>query len=765
MKPSRMFYVAALLGGTILSSEVNAQTDQIHSPKIPPEAGLPRPVARGATAHSDAGAATPSPAESATSRSEGEIVVTARKRNESVQEVPISIAVASGETLRRVGISSIEGLTAITSGLTMRRSANQVTVPTLRGLGTGTSSETFEQSIAEFLDGTYIGRAPEYEGGIFDLQRVEILKGTQAALLAKNTSLGAISYVTRKPGNDFEYNLSGGYELALESYNFEGGATIPLTQNLSVRVSGMARHQGGWVRNDITGNDDPRTNAWAGRIIAQLKPTDDLSVTLLYQHFNTRTKGNAVEFVADVLGNGQRFALLAGNPNFEANLDGHSSPTNGAFGEHAKTTGDRLIGTLTYDIGGSTLTSVSSYSRFDQDVTGDKDFNTGLYANQITYLGNKLFSQELRFASPAGQPLNYILGVYYQNEEFQYRRFSQTQVIVPNGTFSDGLTISTDTYSAFGSANYEITNGLSANLGVRVTHEPRRGAYTDRIYSVPGSIVALFPAFPAATRRISETNVDGSVGLQYKTSGGSLYYASASRGTKSGTFLSAPSTPATAVIPSERATTYEAGAKWTLDQGIFNLSVFHTTIDNLQQANFNGSIFITDPRKVRSYGAELEASYRLTDSLRSTASITYAHARQVADAAHPDDNSRVVNAPLWSGSVGLAYDQPVGNDFRLTANGDVEFRSEVIFVPEASSAGYGTNPRVAVVPPGKANAKLNARIGFGPLSDKWEVAVLGRNLNNRRVLGYAIPATFQAGAAVGSSDLPRTVMIQFSVKY
>lgn len=762
MKAFHVSYMAALLTGSVLSTSALAQT----APAVSTPARADAASSQGgqaATAQPEAPASQENGA--STSQGNGDIVVTARKRAESVQDVPIAIAVASGDTLQRAGVTSFDGLSAITSGLTMRRSANQVTVPTLRGLGTGTSSETFEQSIAEFLDGTYIGRAPEFEGGIFDLERVEILKGTQASLLAKNTSLGAVSYVTRKPGKTFTYNITSGYEFALDSYNVEGGITVPLSDTFGLRFSGMARSQGGWVRNDITGNDDPRTHAWAGRLIAQWAPTSELEATLLYQHFDTRTVGNAVEFVADVLGNARRLALLAGNANFEAVLDGHSSPTNGAFGEFAKTIGDRVIGTVTYDIGRSTLTSVSAYSRFNQDVTGDKDFNTGLYVNQITGLSNKQFSQELRFTSPSDQALSYILGVYYQNEIFNYSRFLQAQVIIPNGTFSDGLKISTDTYSAFGSANIRISQGLSANVGVRVTHEPRSGAYIARTYSVPGSIGALYPAFPAATRRIDGTNADGSIGLQYKTSGGSLYYVSASQGTKSGTFLSAPSTPANADIPSERARTYEAGAKWTLDRGTLNVSVFHTTIRNLQQANYNGSIFITDARNVRSVGAELDAAYRLTDDLRATASVTYARARQLEDAAHPGDTSRVVNAPLWSGRGGLAYERDVGSDFRLTATGDVEFRSEVIFGPESTTAGYGTNPRIAVVPPGEANANLNARIGFGSRDDTWEVALVGRNLNNRRVLGYAIPATFQTGAAVGASEMPRTVMLQLNVKY
>lgn len=708
--------------------------------------------------------ADPPPIAQNTTANPDEIVVTARKRSESVQNVPISVDVTSGETLQRTGIVDLDGIKTLTTGLTMRRSANQVTVPTLRGLGTGTSSETFEQSIAEFIDGTYVGRSPEMEGGVFDLERVEIIKGTQAALLAKNTSLGAISMITRKPGDRFEYNVSAGYDVALGSPQVEGGVSIPITDDFAVRLSGLARRQNGWVHNDITGANDPRSTSWAGRVVAQWRP-GKVDATVLYQHFDTDVLGNGVEFVADVLGTARRLALLAGNPNFETRLDYHNSPTNSGFRERGHTNGDRLIGTINYELGEYTLTSVTSYSRFDQHVDGDKDFNTGTYVTQITGLGNDQVSQELRITSPANRPFNFVAGGYYQNEVFNYSRSSFLSAVLPiNGAFSDGVKISTDTFSAFGQANYEFVPGLTANVGARVTNEARTGAYGDRVYSIPGTVRALYPPFSAASRHINDTNLDGSVGLQYKT-GDALFYASASRGTKGGTFLSAPTTPANSIIDAEEATTFELGSKLSFSRGVFNVALFTTKINNLQQASFNGQVFITDPRDVRSYGFEAETGYRLTPNLRVNASVTYAHARQIADAAHPGDNSRVVNAPLWSGLAGIDYEHDVGSSFRFTANANVNYRSEVIFVPENQTAGYGTNPTTAVVPPGRSNARMNGRLGFGPRDASWEVALVGRNLTDARTLIYANPGAFQTGSAIGTLDLPRTVMIQLNLKY
>ena len=710
-------------------------------------------------------AAVAAPESEAQAASIDEVVVTARKRSESVQDVPISISVTSGATLQKAAIADLDGLKSLTSGLTMRRSANQITVPTLRGLGTGTSSETFEQSIAGFLDGTYIGRSPEMNAGIFDLERVEIIKGTQAALLAKNTSLGAISMVTRKPELGFDYNLSAGYEFELGSHLIEGGISVPLSGTLAVRVSGLTRRQDGWVKNSITGENGPHGAADAGRIVARWTPNDRIDATVLYQHFKTETRGNGVEFLADVLGVGRRLALAGGNPNFETRLDYRNFSTNAGFDEAEETKGDRVIATVNYEVGDFTVTSVSAYSTFDQRVDGDKDFNSGTYVTQLSALDNEQFSQELRLTSPVDKPINYVLGVYYQHEVFGYKRSSfLSPVLALNGAFSDGVKISTDTYSAFGQANYRFGEGFTASAGVRVTDEKRTGDYTDRIYSTPGTVRALYPPFAAASVDIGATNIDGSVGLQYQK-GGALYYISAARGTKGGTFLSAPSTPLTSTIPSEEATTFEAGAKWTFDRGVFNATLFNTKIKDLQQASFNGSVFLTDPRDVRSYGFEADMSYRLNDELRFSGSVTYAHARQIADAAHPGDNSRVVNAPLWSGRVGLDYQRDLGKTYRMSANLGAEYRSEVIFVPESQTRGYGANPTVAVVPSGKEAIRVNARIGFGARSQKWEIALVGRNLTNETTLAYALPGAFQAGTAVGTADLPRTIMMQLNLRY
>lgn len=697
-----------------------------------------------------------------------EIVVTARKREESVQEVPISVAVVSGLQLQQRDLVTLESLTSLASGVTVQRTANNIASFYVRGLGTGPGNDSFENSVALFIDGTYAGRPPEGNQPIFDLERVEIIKGTQAALLAKNTSLGAFSTTTRKPGREFDYNLSASYEFELGSNLIDAGFDIPISDTLTVRLSGQTSVQDGWIRNDATGNDVPHSKSNAGRFIAVWTPTDSIDATFLYQQYKTEGLGLNEQYVVDLAGNARLRAGVAGFPGFETNFDRHLAASSDTFGDSDETNdGKRAILTLNYALGDFTLTSVSAYSEYTQDRAHfDNDELPGRWSDTNVNTGNKQFTQELRLSSPSGQRLNYVAGLFYLNEDWRYvrtvdvTRNSLTPAQQPiTGKFFEDFRLNTSTFSGFGQGNYDLTDALTFSIGARVTNEQRTGDFF-RQTLVPGVLTSvLYQAIAPTSRDIKDTNIDGSIGAQYKLNAGSLFYASYSHGTKSGGFISSPTTPATAYYSPEEADNYEIGGKFTFGRSILNAALFQTNVKNFQQTVFRGGAFQFDPQDLEAWGVEVESRFRLTDSLRVGGAVTYLQAER-------DNGTVPVNAPDWSGNVFANFEQPVGDNLLFSADAYLNFRSFVFYTVPALTLGYGPSTDIAAnVLPGKSTTTLDGRLGIGSQDGRWQLALIGKNLTNEKSVSYARTATFVDGASVASLAKPRTITLQVSIRH
>jgi len=492
-----------------------------------------------------------------------EVIVTARKRAELLTEVPMTITAVSGEILMERGITSITSLPEVTSGLTVSVNANSQVSFRVRGLGSETSSESFEQSVPLFIDGMYQGRSQSYVQSMFDIAQVEIVKGTESSLLGKNTSLGAVSLTTRKPGDELAFNVTTSYEFELDSHNIESGVDIPLANNMALRLAGQVRKQGGWVENPLLGEDYPETKSVAGRGVFVWEPSSDLDITLLYQRFDTKTLGQPEEIVTDLSGGGRARAEVAGYFDFETNLNYVNASSDPGFG----TTKDNMVGnaaiaTINYDIDGYTLTSVSSYSDYDLFKPFDADLLPGRWAaydpiNQ----DSKQLTQELRISSPAEGRFNYVAGLFYLTEEWHQDRIWLNPATPPNGLTGEMLEqtdIELETFSAFGQMNYDITEQFGLTLGLRYTDEERTADFI-RETIVSGLLTSfLFPEINGNKTR-TESHVDGSIGFQYTPNETVLYYASFSRGTKGGGFLNLPTSIAASEFEEEQADTIELG--------------------------------------------------------------------------------------------------------------------------------------------------------------------------------------------------------------
>ncbi len=720
---------------------------------------------------------TPSPADPDTNNFD--VVVTARKRTESLQNVPISVAVIGGERLREQNLGTIESLSTVTSGLVVRKTpSNQVNL-TLRGLGTGTAIDAFEQSVATFIDGSYAGRGPEFNTVLFDLDRVEVIRGAQASLLSKNTSLGAISLTTRKPGTDLAANIVGTYDFALHSHSVEAGIDLPVSDTFQVRVSGKYDVQGGWVYNRATDDDLGRAISYGVRVVARWTPTERLAATLMYQRFHYLLRGLPVEYFSDPNGQVASLAALAGDPGFETVVDRRTAQNSGRFGDDRDTaTGNRVVATINYDLGSDySITSVSSYSNYDRQITRDSDFIVGTYVPSIYPQSNSQFQQELRLTSPVeGQLVDYVVGASYFHELWKYADDVTSQC--PNcsavqlsrfplrGSFQTTDRQPTTDLAAFAQANLHVTDTFAISGGLRYTRE-RRHATLARTVVTPGALTAvLYNGFAPVTLYRRENNVDFSAGANWKVTPDLLLYGTFSKGTKSGGFSNAPTNPSTptgaaaAEYANETARTYEGGFKYSLPRGgFFNVNVFQTNVDNFQNAVFVNPRFVITSRDITSKGVEAEAAVQLVRGLRLQGQTSFTDTRR-----KDGTNLRPPGAPRWTGNASLNVDTPISPTYAFVGDAGVEFRSSLFLTDENLTIGYNgstTNQVPASQPYGMINARLGIRSRMG-----WDLALIGKNLNNKLVYQYAIPSVLVSSVgAVVQPSTPRTVTLQLGYRF
>ena len=687
-----------------------------------------------------------------------EIIVTARKRAETVQDVPVTIGVVTPAALARTGVTNLLQLQSVAPGVNMAKGGAGTEVGvTLRGLGSAPGEPAFDSSVSLFVDGVYAPRSRDLAGALFDIDRIEVIRGTQAALLGKNTSLGAISLITRKPGDRFALDARASYEFERHSTLFAGGVDAPLSDTLKVRISGQADMDKGWVHDIITDKYAPRSNSEAIRAVVVWRPTEELDLTALAQHNLIRNHGTPNEQIgATDLPN-----ILAAAAGYPGTVDGRldrrnaiTTPSERNSESQERLRLDKYSLTANWQVFGHTLTSISAYSQDAVNNATDADMLPGDYALRAVDEKSHQFSQELRIVSPSERKFTYLAGALYLDSLLDNDTLIRTNYlpITPVSGTVDTLFRQTDhTISVFGQADYKLTDKLRLTGGLRWTHETKK-ARLGRTIVEPGLLGAfVFPAFDPFSLKRSESNLDYSGGLQYNFSREAMIYVSYGRGTKAGGFAQSLSDLSKSPYDNEVAKTLEAGVKlqspdhrWTL-----NLSGFDTRVDGYQVVTFTGTQFAISNRNLSSRGFELEANWRPIMGLRLYVNNTYADAKDRAT------HNPIPLAPKWSGSAGFNYRGPLTNAIDWMADGSVDYRSKRYYQQDPATS-----------PVGRAFTPINCSLAFGANDDRWEVRLIGRNITNETELAFAFPTAFLTPAEqTGIAERGRTITLQLSIKY
>ena len=617
---------------------------------------------------------------------EGDIVVTAQKREERLQDVPLAVTALSADNLATRQIYDTNNLAQAVPSLTFQQGNNPTNTSfRVRGIGTSLFSQGVEASVSVVVDGVVSARQVQSFADFADIERIEVLRGPQGTLFGKNASAGVINVVTARPSKTLEGQAS--FTVAEQGeYRASGSVSGPLTESLRARVTGYYNDVGGHIRNEYTGRDENGFKSWGVRGKLEWDATDQLNWLLAADY--RKNNADCCQGVLVDTNNPQRLLLVGGTG---ASADNRRSWNNGLTFADSKQSTVSLEGNL--DLGGVTLTSITAYQKYDIANNFEPDrlgspgpiFVTPGGAGQFDFnygtTGIEQFSQELRATSNGNGPLSYVVGAYYADLRID-RTFARRRAVCATGTFGQPCTPSAfqslahhselDSYSisGFGQAEYQVAEKLKLIGGLRVQYEKVTvgGQRTGPI--VPGDGNFGGAASPYAVRTANDTAVTGKAGVQYEFSRNAQAYATYTRGYKGlgfDTESGADFANQNPVLP-EHVDAYEIGLKGRTADGLlsFAIAAFRADYSNLQiQANRSDPIlgtiqFVqTNAGSSQTKGVELEATLRPSRNFSVTGAVTYADASIDVDG---------LNCPVQfqtgAPTIGLGGARPVNSCYR-----------------------------------------------------------------------------------------------------
>lgn len=614
-----------------------------------------------------------------------EIVVTAQKREEKLQDVPAAVSVISGDALAARGSVNLESAQYLVPTLNFRKSGTTINQTLfLRGVGTSTFSIAGEPSISTVVDGVVFSRAGEAFSDLIDVERIEVLRGPQGTLFGKNTSAGVINIVTKRPGNELGGYLEGGAFSNGGEYRIRAGVDVPFSDTVKGRFTGFYGTYGGNLRNVTL---DKRVNGyehWGVRGVVVANPSDALELTVIADY-----RESDDDCCAELIGT------------VPSNLTATVLPT--PRGDRTRRLAQDLV-TATkeksggvslqadWSVGEQVVTYIGSYREYDNTEIRDGDWLPRAYVgfNQLHDRGpqtSNTLTQELRLTSPADQFVSYVLGAYYSRAETD-RTFTRDDIVcsltpaptvlTPCGATGTVVTRPTGTatfgsvfknYALFGQGVVNVSERLRLIGGLRYTAD-KLAVYHQRVTTLAGP--GIQPSFGPFEDSTSNDNISGKAGVQYDLAETSTAYATYSRGYKGPAYNIFYNLTATGtnVIEAETADSYEVGLKNTLMDGrlVLNLAAYYAKYHNFQANNPDtvAGVLVTrftNAGTISTRGGELDFLFRPMADLNLSGGLAYTDAK--VDQFKVPTNGVVTGvvpsgtqlgyAPKWKGSLAIDY--------------------------------------------------------------------------------------------------------------
>jgi iron complex outermembrane receptor protein len=705
-------------------------------------------------------------AEAADSRgADGEIVVTAQKREQSAQDVGITLSVFSGDALARQGVVSAPDIAKLTPGVGISGSfAGQNVTFSVRGVTQQDFQAQSEAPVAVYIDEGYLAANNAAGIGLLDIERVEVLKGPQGTLFGRNATGGLVSITTRKPTDTLTMRGS----LSYGSYNdvrAEAAIGGPLGENIQGRIAALYQHNDGWMKNlSPTGGDLGGKETVSVRAHLAAQPSDTINLLFTGYYSDVRMSWGPYSLLStrSVLTGGLPDAVIVGQPTLfgeapsnykDLEVNANNAQSHGAFNKIAGATAKAEI-----DLGGIDLTSITDYKVLKYKLLLDDDASPVNFLDTTTTARVENWTQEIRlFKDLGGARLTggfYYLHINAATVDLQ-RLFGLGGVQV-----SSPFGLKTNSYSGFAQTDIDLLSQVTLVAGFRATREKKDYRYDAFVQQFDGTAIAPGRSYRGGG---SDWLYSWKAQLEYRPSDDVLIFAGYSRGTKAGSFnapFAGGATPIDAEIPykAEKLDSFEVGAKTTLMNGLATLngSVFYYDYKNYQAFKFVNfsTVVANNPATVK--GAEVAFTLRPVDGFELLGGISYVDANVENVSISNSLGAAVVDrrppfTSKWQGTASARYAFPLSSG-EMSLQGDVQYRSAFFFSLANSSA-----TRV------KGYTLLNARIAWTTDDERWEFAAFGKNLSDRRYRTVGFEASdFGGFTQVGYGD-PRWLGV--SVNY
>ncbi len=707
------------------------------------------------------------------------ITVTAQKREENIQDVPISITAISGDVIEQSGTRDLVDLAFLVPNFQFVQSSQLINARiNIRGV-TSVGNSAIEPSVGVFIDGAYIPRPGSVIGNLFDVERVEVLRGPQGTLFGRNTPVGALNITTRGPEEEFGASIKANYG-SFGTYGVEGHVTGAIADGLAGRIAFNYDDFGGYVENAFSGEDELDREDFGLRGSLAWTVNSAISADLVVDYQTIDYAGAEVEILSESATDAflNRFETVYGvRPDVRDTFD---NEINQIHTDNA--TNEQWGATLTVDadVWDHTLTSITAYRDWEDEYLDEEVIRLPadiLPRDRLSTTEN--FSQEVRIASPTGQFIEYVAGLFYYEEDYvidtvfdlgpDYCNKTLASVgagalaapcnAAPQDAVIDLFSQELTSYAAFGQATANLTERLSLTGGLRWTRDEKdNGSFQRTVFNPAARVLAPVDENVQGLEQTAEA-VNWLVNARYFPADDVMVFATASTGFKSGGFNSEPGA-SDRIFAEENAKNYELGIKSTLfdNRIVANATLYRTEIDDFQERQFQGLGFIVDNAgSLRQQGLELDVQAAPVEQLDILFGLSYLDS-EFTDFANapslpgggPQDltGERRQDSPEWQVSLAAQWTDLVPDtEFQWFLRGEYQYTDEQFLDsnlnPQSLQEGFSL---------------VNFRAGFGAEDGQWQLVGFVRNAFDE---GYCARTFNQvAGGLFGAVNAAENTSVQ-----
>lgn len=695
------------------------------------------------------------------------IEVTAQKRVQSIQEVPIALSAFNGDELTEAGIVTVQNIQNISPSLSISSSTSESRNSTIRirGVGTTGNNTGLESSVGVFVDGVYLSRTGIAMNDLLDIERIEVLRGPQGTLFGKNTTSGALSITTSLP--EFDYSAFVGLTYGSDNLKkIKGSVTGSLVDDqLAGRFAFTRNTSDGYIDDINTGIDYNNKNRYTMRGQLLFTPQDDISLRIIADYGKKDEDCCASPYLQ--YGPTKPLIPALGGTIASENPFDRKVAVNDFY--HNDTENYGISGELKWDFEDTYLTLISSYRNDSYLTLADGDRSDMDLINSTTASEVEAVTTELRIQGTSGF-WNWMTGIYLFSEDISeqsdllygtqmgdyfsafvptpgLKALVSSSYVEGGGAVLNDYSQDTKGWSIFTHNDFELSDDLTVTAGIRYNSETKKGGgefISDSTvlchYPAPLSALGFLCPVPDYTSDKTYDEVTGTLKMSYKLDKNLMFYGGYSRGFKAGGInLDRDAGLSNFEFLPETVDSFELGFKSEfLDNRVrFNAAMYYSEFNDFQISTFDGiSYVVSNAAGATSKGAELDVTALLTEELMVEISYAYNDAQYTDDTIDPKlAGQQLSNAPESIATIVFSYDKELTNDLNGFANLNARYQS-------------GTNTGANLDPDKYQSAYTvtNARLGIRSMDDSWEVALWANNLLDEDYSVLVIDAPGQKGS-------------------